>query len=77
MRAIASMLIDVPKSRKGPLAQQVEHDLSAFLHILTRLERVSNADSESESPEYEDADSRHWVDLRECRIKFAEHGGVI
>lgn len=73
---MASTLLDVPQSRKGSVAQQAEQYLSAFLEILVKLERVSPPESDPENPEDEDAELRHWADLRQYQIKFSQQGGI-
>lgn len=59
------------------MAQQAEQYLAAFLDILIKLERVSPANSDPDQPEDEDAELRHWADLREYQVKFAEQGGIL
>lgn len=75
IRSVASTLLDVPKSRKGPVAQQAEQYLAAFLDILTKLERDSPA-NEAVQLEDEDAELRHWEDLRDFQMSFAQQGGL-
>ena len=77
IRSVASTLLDVPKERKGSVAQQAEQYLKAFLDILLKLERVSPAHSDPENPEDEEAELRHWADLREYQMKFAQQGGIL
>lgn len=77
IRAIAGTLLDVPDQRKGPLATEAQDYLSAFLKILMRLERVSPANSDPDQPEDEEAELRHWADLREYQMKFAQQGGIL
>ena len=76
IRAIAGTLLEVPDQRKGPLATEAQEYLSAFLKILMRLERVSPANSERDT-EDEEAELRHWADLREYQMKFAQQGGIL
>lgn len=77
IRSIASALLDLPDQRKGQLAIQAQEYLSAFLNILMKLERVSPAHSDPEQPEDESAELRHWADLREYQMKFAQQGGLL
>jgi hypothetical protein len=77
IRSIASTLLDLPDQRKGQLALQAQEYLSAFLNILMKLERVSPANSESGQPEDEATELRHWADLREYQMKFAQQGGLL
>jgi len=77
IRSIASTLLDLPDQRKGQLALQAQEYLSAFLNILMKLERVSPANSDSGQPEDEGAELRHWADLREYQMKFAQQGGLL
>jgi len=77
IRSIASTLLDVPDQRKGQLALQAQEYLAAFLKILVKLERVSPANSEGSQPEDEEAELRHWADLREYQLKFAQQGGLM
>lgn len=76
IRSVASTLLDVPKSRKGSVAQQADQYLAAFLDILVKLERVSPENSDPDQPEDEDAELRHWADLREYQHQFAAQGGL-
>lgn len=73
---MASTLLDVPKSRKGVVAQQAEQYLAAFLDILVKLERVNPGHEDPHNPDDEEAESRHWADLREYQLKFAQQGGL-
>ncbi|KAK5015221.1 hypothetical protein LTR16_003776 [Cryomyces antarcticus] len=77
IRSIASTLLDVPKTRKGQVALQTEQYLAAFLDILMRLEPVSPANTNPEQPDDEDAELRHWADLREYQMKFTQQGGML
>ena len=77
IRSIASTLLDVPDQRKGQVALQAQEYLAAFLNILMKLERVSPANSDPDHPEDEDAELRHWADLREYQTKFAQQGGLL
>jgi len=77
IRSIASTLLDLPDQRKGQLALQAQEYLSAFLSILMKLERVSPANSDPEQPEDESAELRHWADLRDYQMKFAQQGGLL
>ncbi len=77
IRSIASTLLDVPKSRKGSVALQAEEYLAAFLDILVKLERVGPAEAERDRPHDEESELRHWADLRDYQMKFAQTGGVL
>jgi hypothetical protein len=77
IRSIASTLLDMPEQRKGQLAIQAQEYLHVFLNILMKLERVSPANSDPDTPEDESAELRHWADLREYQLKFAQQGGLL
>jgi hypothetical protein len=77
IRSIASTLLDLPDQRKGRLALQAQEYLSTFLNILMKLERVSPANSDSFQNDDEGAELRHWADLREYQMKFAQQGGLL
>ena len=77
IRSIASTLLDSPDQRKGQLALQAQEYLSAFLKILMKLERVSPANSDPDQPENEEVELRHWADLREYQLRFAQQGGLL
>lgn len=77
IRSVASTLLDVPKQRKGSVAQQAEQYLAAFLDILMKLERAGPAHNDPERPEDEEAELRQWADLREYQMKFAQQGGIL
>jgi hypothetical protein len=72
---VASTLLEVPKSRKGQVAQQAE-DLAAFLDILVKLERVNPGHDDPHNPNDEETELRHWADLREYQLKFTQQGGL-
>ena len=73
---MASTLLEVPKSRKGQVAQQAEEYLAAFLEILVKLERVNPGHDDPHNPNDEETELRHWSDLREYQLKFAQQGGL-
>ena len=83
IRSIASTLLDVPKSEKSSIAAQAEQYLAAFLDILLKLERSSAGITESGQQKQqqqhadEEAGLKHWADLREYQIKFAQGGGFM
>lgn len=77
IRSIASTLLDMPEQRKGQLAIQAQEYLHVFLNILMKLERVSPANSDPDAPEDEASELRHWADLREYQMKFAQQGGLL
>ncbi|KAF2195479.1 hypothetical protein K469DRAFT_722705 [Zopfia rhizophila CBS 207.26] len=79
IRQIASTLLEVPKERKGSVALQHQDYLYKFLDILSKLERVSPEGSDPNGnggPVDEEAELRHWADLREYQLKFQEQGGI-
>jgi hypothetical protein len=73
---VASTLLEVPKSRKGQVAQQAEEYLAAFLEILVKLERVSPGHDDPHNVNDEETELRHWADLREYQLKFTQQGGL-
>ncbi|PNS20702.1 hypothetical protein CAC42_2947 [Sphaceloma murrayae] len=73
IRFIASTLLDVPKERKGNVAQQAEEYLKAFLEILVKLEK---AGLDVDAEDSQETELRHWADLRDFQAKFAQQGGV-
>nr|POE93503.1 hypothetical protein CFP56_19515 [Quercus suber] len=80
IRSIAGTLLDASDQRKGQVAQQAQEYLSAFLKVLVKLERVSPAahsDPEHPDEDDEEAELRHWADLREYQLKFAQQGGFL
>ncbi|KAF1963357.1 hypothetical protein CC80DRAFT_397288 [Byssothecium circinans] len=79
IRSIASTLLEVPKERKGSVALQHQEYLYKFLDILIKLERNSPETSDPNSVESvvdEEAELRHWADLKEYQLKFQEQGGI-
>ena len=66
----------MPKSRKGQVAQQAEEYLAAFLEILVKLERVNPGHDDPHNANDEETELRHWADLREYQLKFAQQGGL-
>ncbi|CAI6334960.1 unnamed protein product [Periconia digitata] len=78
IRSIARTLLDVPKERKGSAALQHQDYLYKFLDVLNKLERISPETDESNgaAPVDEEAELRHWADLREYQLKFQEQGGI-
>ncbi|PSK46340.1 hypothetical protein B9Z65_5308 [Elsinoe australis] len=73
IRFIASTLLDVPRERKGHVAQQAEEYLKAFLEILVKLEKAGH---DIDADDNQETELRHWADLREYQSKFAQQGGV-
>lgn len=59
------------------MAQQADQYLAAFLDILVKLERVSPTNSDPDQVEDEDAELRHWADLRDYQQQFAQQGGML
>jgi len=77
IRSIASTLLEVPKERRGSVAQQHQDYLYKFLDILSKLERVSPEISDPNGGEFdEESELRLWADLRDHQLRFQEHGGV-
>ncbi|XP_014551534.1 hypothetical protein COCVIDRAFT_42182 [Bipolaris victoriae FI3] len=77
IRSIASTLLDVPKERKGSVAQQHQDYLYKFLDILSKLERVSPEVSDLNGSSFdEESELRLWADLRDHQLRFQEHGGI-
>ena len=79
IRSIASTLLDVPKSEKSSIASQAEQYLAVFLDILLKLERSSAGATESGQQLHDDEEAglKHWADLREYQVKFAQSGGFM
>ena len=77
IRSIASTLLDVPKAEQSSTASQAEQYLAAFLDILLKLERSSAGASESGQQDDDEAELKHWADLREYQVKFAQAGGFL
>jgi hypothetical protein len=77
IRSIASTLLEAPKERRSSVAQQHQDYLYKFLDILSKLERVSPEGSDpNNGPVDDEAELRHWADLRDYQLKFQEQGGV-
>ncbi|KAL9131272.1 MAG: hypothetical protein Q9217_000759 [Psora testacea] len=76
VRAIASTLLDVPRTRKGSLALRAEDYLNKFVHVLNLLEKTVPANA---TPHEEDEESqlRGWADLREEQARFLRVGGFL
>ena len=72
IRQLASTLLDLPRSRKGPLLLRAETYLRRFKDILMQLERVqpSNDTFEDEEAAY----ARRWNELRDLQARFAQAG---
>ncbi|MCJ1471719.1 hypothetical protein MMC13_000359, partial [Lambiella insularis] len=82
VRHIASTLLDVPRIRKGQLALRAEDYLDAFLDVLMKLERVNlssgpNGEMVLGSEEDEEAELRHWANIRAHQSRFATTDGVL
>lgn len=85
IRQVASTLLNDAPHRKGPLAVKSEEALSQLIEILMKLEKTGPAGSSSGSSgggdgtqmtaEDEEAELRHWADLREYQLRFAAAGG--
>lgn len=76
IRFIASTLLDGPRERKSAFAQQAEEYLKAFLDILVKLDRVKAEANANDMESIDEAESRHWADLREQQVRFVQEGGV-
>ncbi|KAL9105046.1 MAG: hypothetical protein Q9163_000059 [Psora crenata] len=76
VRAIASTLLDVPRTRKGSLALRAEDYLNKFVHVLNHLEKSvpANATPHEEDEEFQ---LRGWADLREEQARFLGVGGFL
>jgi hypothetical protein len=55
---------------------QAEQYLIHFLEILKKLELSSPSSNDPNQPLDEEAELRHWADLREYQMKFQQAGGV-
>jgi hypothetical protein len=76
IRSIASTLLEVPKERRGSVAQQHQDYLYKFLDILSKLERVSPEASDPSGTLDDESELRLWADLRDHQLRFQEQGGV-
>ena len=72
IRQLASTLLDLPRSRKGPLLLRAETYLRRFKDILMQLERVQPSNDTFEDDEA--AYSRRWNELRDLQARFAQAG---
>ena len=84
---IAGSLLDIPQTQKGALALKADQYLAHFLDILAKLERTtpmikdessSSLGSETDAAAAaaaEEAELRHWADLREYQVQFMKTGG--
>ncbi|TQV98357.1 Fungal transcriptional regulatory protein [Cordyceps javanica] len=82
IRQVASTLLNDAPHRKGPLAVKSEEALSQLIEILMKLEKTGPAgetrnggDPHLMTAEDEEAELRHWADLREYQLRFAAAGG--
>lgn len=82
IRQVASTLLNDAPHRKGPLAIKSEEALSQLIEILMKLEKTGpaggdtkNGDPNQMTAEDEEAELRHWADLREYQLRFAAAGG--
>ena len=66
--------MDAAKNRESSVAIEAEQYLARFLGILVKLERSSPAGSGVDPRMDEEAELRHWADLRDYQNKFAEEG---
>lgn len=78
VRQIVSTLLNAPQDRKSSVALQAEQYLHHFLEILVRLDRVRPTNQQNpDAPEDEEAELKHWADLREYQLKIAQAGGAL
>lgn len=77
IRQIASTLLDVPRAEKGQFALKAQQYLEVFVDILMKLERTDPTHQNQDQPDDEEADLRHWADLRDYQMKFAQSGGLL
>ncbi|GAB7360961.1 hypothetical protein MBLNU230_g0944t1 [Neophaeotheca triangularis] len=77
IRTIASTLLDGPNQRKGQVTMQAQEYLTAFLDIIMKLERMGPSSSDPGQPIDEETELRHWADLREYQMKFAQQGSLL
>ncbi len=86
IRQVASTLLNDAPHRKGPLAVKSEEALEQLIEILIKLEKtgpagetarndVAGGDPNQMTAEDEEAELRHWADLREYQLRFAAAGG--
>ena len=73
LRAIASILLDVPNSRKGTVALKAESQLSSFAGILGRLEKTVGA-SDYTHEDDEERRAREWTHLRQEQARLSGDG---
>ena len=73
IRQIASTLRDKPRTSKGNLASKADEYFDTFLGFLTKLE---GGESRRDGPEEdEEAQLRHWANLKEYQARFHQSGG--
>ena len=75
LRAIASTLMDVPKTQKGTVALKAESHLGSFAAILGRLEKIVGA-SDYTHEEDEEGKLREWTHLRHEQARLSGDGVV-
>lgn len=87
IRQVASTLLNDAPHRKGPLALKSEEALEQLILILMKLESTGAAgdvktgvngggvESNQMTAEGEEAELRHWADLREYQLRFAAADG--
>ena len=78
IRQIASTLLDNKKhTGKSSLAtSEGEEYLKTFLGVLTKLEGGESRDEGGVEEDEEEAQLRHWAELRECQARFFQSEGV-
>lgn len=80
IRQVASTLLHDAPERKGPLALKAEEYLGKFVDILMKLEKsgtVASNELGTMTPQDEDEELRHWANLRDYQLQFAENGGFL
>ncbi|KAK7614556.1 hypothetical protein JOL62DRAFT_495164 [Phyllosticta paracitricarpa] len=77
VRQVVSTLLNAPQDRKSSVALQAEQYLHHFLEILVRLDRNVTTNQNADGVEDEEAELKHWADLREYQVKFTQAGGVL
>ena len=77
IRQVASTLLDKKHARKSSLATSGEEYLKSFLGILTKLEGGGGGESRDDGvlEDDEEAQLRHWADLRAYQTRFHQSGG--
>lgn len=80
IRQVASTLLHDAPERKGPLALKADEYLGKFVDILMKLEKSGTAAGNelgTMTPQDEDEELRHWANLRDYQLQFAENEGFL